>query len=95
MVVKQYNTLVLFRTHGQLENSRYLYVVIGVAMENIIEQLTVKRVTSEDYDKVMAIRGPEDVYNGHDYLPSYFNSLIDSSNVMAFVVVHGDEFVRH
>jgi hypothetical protein len=30
-------------------------------MENIIEQLTVKRVTSEDYDKVMAIRGPEDV----------------------------------
>jgi hypothetical protein len=45
--------------------------------------------------RVMAIRGPEDVYNGHDYLPSYFNSLIDSSNVMAFVVVHGDEFVRH
>ncbi|VDI28753.1 Hypothetical predicted protein, partial [Mytilus galloprovincialis] len=52
-----------------------------------------KRVTKEDYEKVMAIRPPSDIYNGGDYLPDYFHILIDMPNNEMYAAVIEDKFV--
>ncbi|XP_071141867.1 histidine N-acetyltransferase-like [Mytilus edulis] len=52
-----------------------------------------KRVTKEDYEKVMAIIPPSDIYNGGDYLPDYFHMLIDMPNNEMYAAVIGDKFV--
>ncbi|VDI70569.1 Hypothetical predicted protein [Mytilus galloprovincialis] len=52
-----------------------------------------KRVTKEDYEKVMAIFPPLEIYNGGDYLPDYFHMLIDMPNNEMYAAVIGDTFV--
>ncbi|CAG2213596.1 unnamed protein product [Mytilus edulis] len=52
-----------------------------------------KRVTKEDYEKVMAIFPPSEIYNGGDYLPDYFHVLIDMPNNEMYAAVIGDKFV--
>ncbi|VDI70568.1 Hypothetical predicted protein [Mytilus galloprovincialis] len=51
-----------------------------------------KRVTKEDYEKVMAIFPPLEIYNGGDYLPDYFHMLIDMPNNEMYAAVIGDTF---
>ncbi|CAC5390063.1 HISAT [Mytilus coruscus] len=52
-----------------------------------------KRVTKEDYEKVMAIFPPSEIYNGGDSLPDYFHMLIDMPNNEMYAAVIGDKFV--
>ncbi|XP_052086604.1 uncharacterized protein LOC127723927 [Mytilus californianus] len=52
-----------------------------------------KRVTKEDYEKVMAIFPPSEIYNGGDSLPDYFHMLIDLPNNEMYAAVIGDKFV--
>ncbi|XP_052086205.1 histidine N-acetyltransferase-like [Mytilus californianus] len=52
-----------------------------------------ERVTKEDYEKVMAILPPSEIYNGGDYLPDYFHLLIDMPNNEMYAAVIGDKFV--
>ncbi|XP_063405687.1 uncharacterized protein LOC134689648 [Mytilus trossulus] len=52
-----------------------------------------KRVTKEDYEKVISIFPPSEIYNGGDYLPDYFHMLIDMPNNEMYAAVIGDKFV--
>ncbi|XP_052086196.1 histidine N-acetyltransferase-like isoform X1 [Mytilus californianus] len=52
-----------------------------------------KRVTKEDYEKVMAIFPPSEIYNGGDYLPDEFHMLIDMPNNEMYAAVIGDKYV--
>ncbi|VDI16711.1 Hypothetical predicted protein [Mytilus galloprovincialis] len=52
-----------------------------------------KRVTKEDYEKVMPTFPPSEIYNGSDYLPDYFHMLIDMPNNEMYAAVFGDTFV--
>ena len=51
------------------------------------------RVEEEDYDRVMAIRPPSEIYCGADYLPDYFHKLLKMSNVEMYAALVDDVFV--
>ena len=57
------------------------------------QEIKIVRVTTSDYNKVMDIFPPSEIYEGTDYLPDYFHLLLDMSNVEAYAVVADDKFV--
>jgi hypothetical protein len=56
------------------------------------QEIKIVRVTTSDYNKVMDIFPPSEIYEGTDYLPDYFHLLLDMSNVEAYAVVADDKF---
>ncbi|VDI15257.1 Hypothetical predicted protein [Mytilus galloprovincialis] len=57
------------------------------------QEYGIKRVTTEDYDRVMAILPPAEIYHGGDYLPDYFHLLLEMPNTEMYAAVDGDKFV--
>lgn len=58
------------------------------------QEIKIVRVTTSDYNKVMDIFPPSEIYEGTDYLPDYFHLLFDMPNVEAYAVVADDKFVN-
>ncbi|XP_052086204.1 histidine N-acetyltransferase-like [Mytilus californianus] len=57
------------------------------------QEIGIKRVTTEDYERVMAILPPDEIYHGGDYLPDYFHMLLEMPNIEMYAAVAGDKFV--
>ncbi|CAC5371211.1 HISAT [Mytilus coruscus] len=73
-----------------LQFLRHPIPVNVITMDNNIR---CKRVTKEDYEKVMAVFPPSEIYYGSDYLSDNFHMLIDMPNNEMYAAVIGDTFV--
>ena len=45
----------------------------------------IRRATKEDKDRVLNIHGH--VYDGHDYLPAYYDHFLSSTDFIPFVMI--------
>ena len=57
------------------------------------KEIKIKQVFKEDFDKVMAVRSPDSIYCGADYLQDYFPMLLRMPSVEMYAVVMNEEFV--
>lgn len=53
----------------------------------------VRKVTLEDYQKILSIRDAVDIHQGNDYLPNYFKAMMTSPENEAFSAVINEQFV--
>lgn len=49
-----------------------------------MESIGLRKLTENDYDDVMKIREAEDVYHGWDYLPDYYLTMINTSEITGY-----------
>lgn len=49
-----------------------------------MDGIGLRKLTEDDYDSVMKIREAEDVYHGWDYLPDYYLTMINSSEITGY-----------
>jgi hypothetical protein len=57
------------------------------------KEIKIKHIFSDDFDKVMAIRSPDSIYGGADYLRDYFPMLLKMASVEMYAVVINEKFV--
>ena len=57
------------------------------------QEFKIKQVFKEDFDKVMAVRSPDSIYGGADYLQDYFPMLLRMPSVEMYAVVLNKELV--
>jgi len=57
------------------------------------KEIKIKQVFQDDFEKVMAVRSPDSVYGGADYLRDYFPMLLKMPSVEMYAVVINGKFV--
>ena len=56
-----------------------------------MDEFTIREATREDKADVLAIQ--RFVYDGHDYLPEFYDYLLSLENARSFVLLHKDKIV--
>lgn len=62
-------------------------------MTTSMDSVTFREVTMDDYEPVMQIRRPDEVYNGFDYLPDYYMLLLKTLHYKGYVAEIGGQIV--
>ena len=57
-----------------------------------MDKVVIRAATVDDKDDVLAIR--DDVYDGHDYLPAYYEYFVSSPGFTPYIMVYDGEIVR-
>jgi hypothetical protein len=52
------------------------------------QEIKIVRVTTSDYNKVMDIFPPSEIYEGTDYLPDYFHLLLEGQITIAIHLIY-------
>lgn len=57
------------------------------------KEIKIKQVFQDDFEKVMAVRSPDSIYGGADYLRDYFPMLLKMPSVEMYAVVVNEQFI--
>ena len=66
------------------ENSEYVRKFSG-NFPGMDKELEIRRATAEDKEEVLKIH--DHVYDGHDYLPAYYDHFLSSTDFNPFVLI--------